>query len=87
MSFNLATAKFVGTLAVLARTATTANLRAVPSYWRFDGMATYRINKKVDLQLNVQNIFNRTYYDQAYPAHYASIAAGRSAFLTLNAHY
>lgn len=65
----------------------TANLRAVPSYWRFDGMATYRINKKVDLQLNVQNIFNRTYYDQAYPAHYASIAPGRSAFLTLNAHY
>ena len=65
----------------------TANLRAVPSYWRFDGVATYRINRKVDLQLNVQNIFNRTYYDQAYPAHYASIAAGRSAFLTLNAHY
>jgi catecholate siderophore receptor len=50
-------------------------------------VATYRVNKHVDLQLNVQNIFNRTYYDQAYASHYASIAPGRSAFLTLNAHY
>ncbi|SMG00772.1 TonB-dependent receptor [Burkholderia singularis] len=65
----------------------TANLRAVPSYWRFDATAQYRINKKLDVQLNVQNLFNRTYYDQAYPAHYASIAPGRSAFVTLNARY
>ncbi|WP_330996671.1 TonB-dependent receptor [Burkholderia multivorans] len=64
-----------------------ANLRAVPSYWRFDAMAQYRINKKLDLQLNVNNLFNRTYFDQAYPAHYASIAPGRSAFVTLNARY
>jgi catecholate siderophore receptor len=65
----------------------TANLRAVPSYWRFDAMALYRINKKLDLQLNVQNLFDRTYFDQAYPAHYASIAPGRSAFATLTARY
>ncbi|WP_206996996.1 TonB-dependent receptor [Trinickia mobilis] len=65
----------------------TANLRAVPSYWRFDAMALYRINKKLDVQLNVQNLFNRTYFDQAYPAHYASIAPGRSAFATLTARY
>ncbi len=64
-----------------------ANLRAVPSYWRFDAMAQYRINKRFDVQLNVQNLFNRTYFDQAYPAHYASIAPGRSAFATLTARY
>ena len=65
----------------------TANLRAVPSYWRFDAMALYRINKKLDVQLNVQNLFNRTYFDQAYASHYASIAPGRSAFATLTARY
>ncbi|WP_179402145.1 TonB-dependent receptor [Burkholderia guangdongensis] len=65
----------------------TANERAVPSYWRFDAMAQYRIDKRLDLQLNVQNLFNRTYFDQAYPAHFASIAPGRSAFITLNARY
>lgn len=65
----------------------TANLRAVPSYWRFDAMAQYRISRKLDVQLNVNNLFNRTYFDQAYPAHYASIAPGRSAFVTLNARY
>ncbi|WDD91896.1 TonB-dependent siderophore receptor [Burkholderia sp. FERM BP-3421] len=65
----------------------TANLRAVPSYWRFDAMAQYQINKKFDVQLNVQNLFNRSYFDQAYPAHYASIAPGRSAYVTLNARY
>ncbi|TAM00789.1 MAG: TonB-dependent siderophore receptor [Paraburkholderia sp.] len=64
-----------------------ANLRAVPSYWRFDATAQYRFNKRLDLQLNVQNLLNRTYFDQAYPAHYASIAPGRSAFVTLNARY
>ncbi|MET5021607.1 TonB-dependent receptor, partial [Burkholderia pseudomallei] len=63
----------------------TANLRAVPSYGRFDAMAQYRNNKKLDLQLNVNNLFNRTYFDQEYPALYASIAPGRSAFVTLHA--
>ncbi|WP_322011259.1 TonB-dependent siderophore receptor [Paraburkholderia sp. J12] len=65
----------------------TANLHAVPSYWRFDATADYRINKHLEVQLNVQNLFNRTYFDQAYPTHYASIAPGRSAFVTLTARY
>ncbi|PXW17644.1 TonB-dependent receptor [Paraburkholderia caballeronis] len=65
----------------------TANVHAVPSYWRFDATARYRINKHFDVQLNVQNLFNRTYFDQAYPTHYASIAPGRSAFVTMTARY
>lgn len=64
-----------------------ANVHAVPSYWRFDAMATYRINKKLEVQLNVLNVLNRTYYDQVYPTHYASMAPGRSAFVTLKARY
>ena len=65
----------------------TANVHAVPSYWRFDATAQYRINRHFDVRLNVQNLFNRKYFDQAYPTHYASIAPGRSAFVTLTARY
>ncbi len=64
-----------------------ANQRAVPSYWRFDAMAQYRFHKNFNIQVNVQNLFNRKYFDQAYPAHYASIAPGRSAFVALNMRY
>ena len=62
----------------------TTNTTYVPSYWRFDAMAGYRVNKNVDLQLNVLNVFDKEYYDKAYPAHYANIAAGRSAILSAN---
>ncbi len=58
----------------------TANLRAVPSYWCASAAwRQYRILKKIDLQLNVQNIFNRTYYDQAYPAYYVAIVTSQPA--------
>ena len=56
-----------------------------PGYARFDAMATYRVSRTVDLQLNVQNIFDKKYYASAYPI-YATWAPGRSAMLTLNFH-
>ncbi|ODP32321.1 TonB-dependent siderophore receptor [Pandoraea sp. ISTKB] len=56
-----------------------------PGYARFDAMATYRVSRTVDLQLNVQNIFDKKYYASAYPI-YASWAPGRTAMLTLNFH-
>ncbi len=65
----------------------TANTTSIPSYWRFDAMAGYKVNKNLDLQLNVFNAFNKTYYDQAYSSHYASIAPGRSAILSMNLAY
>ncbi|MFV0283107.1 MAG: TonB-dependent receptor [Castellaniella sp.] len=64
-----------------------ANTISIPSYWRFDAMARYQVNKTVDLQINVNNLSNETYYDKAYPSHYASIAPGRSAVATLNLHF
>lgn len=64
-----------------------ANTISIPSYWRFDAMAAYRFNKTVDLQININNLFDKTYYDQAYANHYASIAPGRSAMATLNLHF
>ncbi|BBU31182.1 iron transport receptor protein [Burkholderia sp. THE68] len=58
-------------------------LKWTPGYARFDAMATYHVAKSVDLQLNVNNIFDRKYYSSAYPI-YATWAPGRSAMLTLN---
>ena len=31
------------------------------SYWVFDAMASYRINKSVDVQLNLYNLFDKEY--------------------------
>lgn len=55
----------------------------IPGYARFDASATWHVSKKIDLQLNVNNIFDREYYQSAYPI-YATWAPGRSAMVTLN---
>ncbi|AOJ41670.1 ligand-gated channel protein [Burkholderia lata] len=54
-----------------------------PGYARFDAAATWRVNKTMDVQLNVQNLFDKKYYSSAYPI-YATWAPGRSAMVTLN---
>lgn len=59
----------------------------VPEYWRFDARVGYKITDRIDLSVNVQNLTDKTYFNQAYTAHYASIAPGRSAFATLNLRY
>ena len=59
----------------------------VPSYTRYDAMASYKLSKNVDLQLNVQNLTDKTYYDKAYAAHFANQAAGRTAMLTTSFHF
>lgn len=56
----------------------------VPSYVRFDIMAKYKINRNLDLQLNVQNLADKRYFNTTYFRHYAIPAAGRFAFMTLN---
>lgn len=64
--------------------ANTNNTVYVPSYWNFDAMASYQINKNFQLQLNVYNLTNELYYPQYYGGH-AVPAAGRSAALTARA--
>ncbi len=59
----------------------------VPDYWRFDANATYVISDRLTAQLNIQNLTDKTYFTQAYPTHYATIAPGRSAVLSLNAKF
>ena len=64
-----------------------ANTVYVPAYTRYDAMASYKLTKNVDLQLNVQNLTDKTYYDKAYAAHFANQAAGRTALLTTSFHF
>ncbi|RDI99163.1 TonB-dependent receptor [Dyella solisilvae] len=62
----------------------TANTKWAPGYTRFDAMAQYRVNDHLSVQLNIQNLTNKYYFDQAYATHYAHVAPGRAGILTFN---
>jgi catecholate siderophore receptor len=64
-----------------------ANSIEVPSYWRYDAMASYKLTKNVDLQLNVQNLTNKRYFDQIFTTHYAHVAPGRTAMMSASFHF
>ena len=51
----------------------------VPSYWRFDAMASWQATPRLALRLNLQNLTDATYYTKAYPIHFAVEAPGRTA--------
>jgi catecholate siderophore receptor len=57
-------------------------VKEVPGYWVFNAMAKHRLTEHVDLQVNVNNIANRYYYDEPHPAHIV-VGAGRSALIGL----
>lgn len=59
-----------------------ANTKWVPGYTRLDAMASYVVNPHLTLQLNVQNLTDKYYFNEAYTTHYAAVAPGRSAVLT-----
>lgn len=60
------------------------NTKYAPGYTRFDAMASYAVNKNVSLQLNIQNLGDKVYFDRLSSPHYAGVGAGRSATLTAN---
>lgn len=64
---------------------TTAPIEAAPGYAVFNAMTKYVISGKLDVQLNVNNIANKYYFDMLHPA-FVIPGAGRSAMLTLNYH-
>ncbi len=57
-------------------------VKEVPGYWVFNAMARHRLTEHVDLQINVNNIANRYYYDELHPAHIV-LGPGRSALVGL----
>jgi catecholate siderophore receptor len=60
------------------------NNKWAPGYARFDAMASYALNKDITLQLNLQNLTDKLYFDKVSSPHYAGVAPGRSATLTAN---
>ncbi|WP_137718800.1 TonB-dependent receptor [Methylobacillus flagellatus] len=63
------------------------NTAYLPSYVRWDAMASYKLDKNLSLQLNVQNLTDERYFNATYTNHGALVAAGRLAFLSLNFNY
>ncbi|WP_419809123.1 TonB-dependent receptor [Sphingomonas sp.] len=68
---------------VTVNPATKVLYRTIPGYWRFDARASYTINDRVELSVNAQNLTDKVYFTQAYTAHYAAIAPGRTVFGTV----
>ena len=58
-----------------------------PDYWRFDAFASYRINDRLNLQLNVQNVTDEDYIARTNGVHHADYGPARQALLTLNAKF
>lgn len=54
----------------------------VPGYWTASALARYKVASRVNIQLNVDNIADRRYYDGLDDNH-VNISAGRSAVLSL----
>jgi catecholate siderophore receptor len=60
---------------------TTRVMQAAPGYVTFSAMAKYPLTEKVDVQLNITNLFDKKYYDQLHPGHVVP-GAGRTFLLT-----
>ena len=66
-----------GAYFVDARWSSVANNARIPSYWRFDAMAAYKVTKNFTLQLNIYNLADEYYFDTAAGAGYAVPGQGR----------
>lgn len=64
---------------------TGAGTASVPGYWKFDAVARYKLNDKVQLRANVLNIFDKRYYDAIYRSStpFSYVAPGRSATVSV----
>ncbi len=67
--------------------ATKVLARYVPGYVRVDARAGYKINDHFDIAVNVQNLTDKVYFNEAYTTHYAAIAAGRTVIGSLNVRF
>ncbi|RJG08484.1 TonB-dependent receptor [Massilia cavernae] len=65
----------------------TSNTVVLPSFTRVDGALFYRIDKQYQVQLNVENLFDKKYYASAHNDNNITPGAPRSVKLTLNAKF
>jgi catecholate siderophore receptor len=61
-------------------------IKTVPEFWTFDGMAKYALTPNIAVQLNVNNLTERYYYDQLHFFHVVP-GPGRTGLLSLNVRY
>jgi catecholate siderophore receptor len=61
----------------------------LPSYWRFDAFAEYKLDKNWTTKIGVLNMFNKTYYDAFYQSAspFVLIAPGRSFYWKVEAKF
>jgi catecholate siderophore receptor len=61
----------------------------LPSHWRFDAMAEFKLSDSLSVQLNVVNLTDELYYDAFYRSNapFMFVAPGRAGYLTLNWKY
>lgn len=71
-----------GAFFVDQRWTSVSNDALVPSYWRFDAMAAYKVNRNFTLQFNIYNIADERYYETAAGAGYAVPGPGRYVSLS-----
>lgn len=55
----------------------------LPSHWRFDAFAEAAINSHLEVKLQGQNLFNKTYYDSLYQSAqpFIAVAPGRNVYV------
>ncbi|HEY8254937.1 MAG TPA: TonB-dependent receptor, partial [Rhizomicrobium sp.] len=61
-------------------------VKTVPAFFTADAMARYTLSQKLSVQLNVNNVFDKYYYDQLHFFHVVP-AEGRTALLSVNLNY
>lgn len=66
------------------RYADDANTLKLPSWVRWDAMASYEVNRQLSIRFNVNNIANKPLFDASHVGVFANIAPGRSYMLTAN---
>jgi catecholate siderophore receptor len=73
------------------RYADTDNSASVPAYVVFNEMASYQVNKNLSLQLNLDNLTNKLYYNSVYYSavdeNHAVPGPGRTLIVTASVRY
>lgn len=76
-----------GAFFVDSRWTSVTNDARIPSYWRLDAMAAYKVNRNFTVQLNVYNLTDEYYFDTAAGAGYAVPGPGRYVSLSGRAQF
>lgn len=72
-----------GVTAIVCYPVLSTAMKQVPGYWVFSAMLKRPLTEKLELQANVNNVFNRFYIDLPHPSHLVP-GAGASALIGVN---